>query len=143
MTIGGENKLSLRYAYDGESKLASVTDDKGNQIVGYAYDDNGNLSERKVSGNNLTTTYTCDYQNRLTGMKNQTGSAGVVSEYSLEYLENGQKSKEVFRFLTKMERSEAAQPPIPMICWGVSGKRPEPKAKTSPILTTVITTVRK
>lgn len=75
VTIGGENKLSLRYAYDGESKLASVTDDKGNQIVGYAYDDNGNLSERKVSGNNLTTTYTCDYQNRLTGMKNQTGSA--------------------------------------------------------------------
>lgn len=101
VTIGGENKLSLRYAYDGESKLASVTDDKGNQIVGYAYDDNGNLSERKVSGNNLTTTYTCDYQNRLTGMKNQTGSAGVVSEYSLEYLENGQKSKEVFSVLDK------------------------------------------
>ena len=101
VTVGGENKLSLRYAYDGESKLASVTDDKGNQVVGYTYDNNGNLSERKVSGNNLTTTYAYDYQNRLTGVKNQTGSAGVVSEYSSEYLENGQKSKEVSSVLGK------------------------------------------
>ena len=48
VTVGGENKLSLRYAYDGESKLASVTDEKGNQVVGYTYDKDGNLSERKV-----------------------------------------------------------------------------------------------
>ena len=101
VTVGGENKLSLRYAYDGESKLASVTDEKGNQVVGYTYDKDGNLSERKVLGNHLTTTYAYDYQNRLTGMKNQTGSAGVVSEYSSEYLENGQKSKEVSSVLGK------------------------------------------
>lgn len=101
VTVGGENKLSLRYAYDGESKLASVTDDKGNQVVGYTYDKDGNLSERKVPGNHLSTTYAYDYQNRLTGMKNQTGSAGVVSEYSSEYLENGQKSKEVSSVLGK------------------------------------------
>lgn len=63
--------------------------------MGYTYDKDGNLSERKVPGNNLTTTYAYDYQNRLTRMKNQTGSAGVVSKYSSEYLENGQKSKEV------------------------------------------------
>ena len=31
---------------------------------------------------------------RLTEMKNQTGSAGVISEYRSEYLLNGQKSKE-------------------------------------------------
>ncbi len=43
---------------------------------------------------NLTTTYTYDYQNRLTAMKNRTGSAGVISEYHSEYLTNGQKSKE-------------------------------------------------
>ena len=101
VTVGGENKLSLRYAYDGESKLASVTDEKGNQVVGYTYDKDGNLSERKVPGNHLTTAYVYDYQNRLTGMKNQTGSARVVSEYSSEYLENGQKSKEVSSVLGK------------------------------------------
>jgi len=46
VTVGGETKLSLRYAYDGESKLVSVTDEKGNQVVGYSYDMDGNLSER-------------------------------------------------------------------------------------------------
>ena len=94
MTVGGETKLSLRYAYDGESKLVSVTDEKGNQVVGYSYDMDGNLSERTVPGNNMTTTYTYDYQNHLTAMKNQTGSAGVISQYTSEYLANGQKSKE-------------------------------------------------
>ena len=101
VAVGGEKKLSLRYAYDGESKLASVTDEKGRKVVGYTYDKDGNLSERKVPGNNLTTTYAYDYQNRLTRMKNQTGSAGVVSKYSSEYLENGQKSKEVSAVLGK------------------------------------------
>ena len=94
VTVGGETKLSLRYAYDGESKLVSVTDEKGNQVVGYSYDMDGNLSERTVPGNNMTTTYTYDYQNHLTAMKNQTGSAGVISQYTSEYLANGQKSKE-------------------------------------------------
>ena len=63
VTVGGETKLSLRYAYDGESKLVSVTDEKGNQVVGYSYDMDGNLSERTVPGNNMTTTcllYTSD-----------------------------------------------------------------------------------
>ena len=101
VTVGGEKKLSLRYDYDGESKLTSVTDAKGNQVVGYTYDTDGNLSERKVPGNNLTTTYAYDYQNRLISLKNQTGSAGVVSEYSSEYLDNGQKSKEVSAVLGK------------------------------------------
>lgn len=92
--VGDDTKLALQYSYDGESKLTSVTDGQGNQVVGYSYDTDGNLSERTVSGNHLTTTYTYDYQNRLTAMKNQTGSAGVISEYSSEYLINGQKSKE-------------------------------------------------
>ncbi len=60
----------------------------------YEYDIDGNLSQRTVAENNLTTTYTYDYQNRLTAIKNQTGSAGVISEYRSEYLTNGQKSKE-------------------------------------------------
>ena len=92
--VGDDTKLSLHYSYDGESKLTAVTDEKGSQVVGYSYDADGNLAERTVSGNNLTTTYTYDYQNRLTAMKNQTGSAGVISEYNSEYLANGQKSEE-------------------------------------------------
>ena len=93
--VGDDTKLSLQYGYDGESRLTAVTDENGNQVVGYSYDADGNLSERKVPGNHLTTTYAYDYQNRLTEIKNQTDSSGVVSEYSSEYLENGQKSKEV------------------------------------------------
>ena len=101
VTVGGETKLSLRYAYDGESKLVSVTDEKGNQVVGYSYDMDGNLSERTVPGNNMTTTYTYDYQNHLTAMKNQTGSAGGISQYTSEYLANGQKSKETSDVIDK------------------------------------------
>ena len=92
--VGDDTKLSLHYSYDGESKLTSVTDEQGIQVVGYSYDMDGNLSERNVPENNLTTTYTHDYQNHLTAMKNRTGRAGVISEYSSEYLANGQKSKE-------------------------------------------------
>ena len=93
--VGDDTKLSLHYNYDGESKLTAVTDENGSQVVGYSYDTDGNLAERTVSGNNQNTTYTYDYQNRLTVMKNQTGSAGVISQYSSEYLANGQKSKEI------------------------------------------------
>ncbi len=92
--VGEDTKLSLKYTYDGESKLTAVTDETGNEIAGYTYDTDGNLAERTVTGNGMTTTYAYDYQNRVTAMKNQTGSAGVISEYNSEYLANGQKSKE-------------------------------------------------
>ena len=36
--VGEDTKLSLQYTYDGESKLTSVTDEKGSKIVGYGYD---------------------------------------------------------------------------------------------------------
>ena len=91
---GEDTKLSLKYTYDGESKLTAVTDETGNEIAGYTYDTDGNLAERTVAGNGMTTTYAYDYQNRLTAMKNRTGSAGIISEYNSEYLANGQKSKE-------------------------------------------------
>ena len=81
--------------------MAAVTDEKGSQVVRYSYDTDGNLSERTVPGNNLTTTYTYDYQNRLTAMKNQTGSNGVISQYTSEYLANGQKSKETSDMVDK------------------------------------------
>ena len=48
--VGDDTKLSLQYTYDGESKLTSVTDEKGNKIVGYDYDTDGNLAERTVDG---------------------------------------------------------------------------------------------
>lgn len=99
--VGDDTKLSLQYSYDGESKLTAVTDEKGSQVVRYSYDTDGNLSERTVPGNNLTTTYTYDYQNRLTAMKNQTGSNGVISQYTSEYLANGQKSKETSDMVDK------------------------------------------
>ena len=92
--VGDDTKLSLQYTYNGESKLTAVTDEKGNKVVDYGYDTEGNLSEKTVPGNNMTTTYIYDYQNHLTAMKNQTGSAGVISQYTSEYLANGQKSKE-------------------------------------------------
>lgn len=99
--VGEDTKLSLKYTYDGESKLTSVTDETGNQIAGYTYDTDGNLAERTVAGNGMTTTYAYDYQNRLTAMKNQTGSSGVTSGYSSEYLANGQKSKETSDVMDK------------------------------------------
>ena len=99
--VGDDTKLSLQYNYDGESKLTAVTDEKGSQAVGYSYDMDGNLAEITVPGNNQTTAYTYDYQNCLTAMKNQTGSAGVISEYSSEYLANGQKSKEISDVMDK------------------------------------------
>jgi RHS repeat-associated protein len=94
VNIGDDTKLSLQYTYDGESKLTAVTDENGNQVAGYDYDIDGNLSKRTASGNNMTTTYAYDYQNHLTSLKNETESAGVISEYTSEYLVNGQKSKE-------------------------------------------------
>ncbi len=92
--VGDDTKFSLHYSYDGEFRLTSVTDEQGTQVAGYSYDTDGNLAERTVSGNNMTTTYTYDYQDRLTAIKNQTGSTGVISQYTSEYLANGQKSKE-------------------------------------------------
>ncbi len=92
--VGDDTKLFLKYTYDGESKLTAVTDETGNEIAAYNYDADGNLSQRTVAGADLTTTYAYDYQNRLTDLKNQTGNAGVISEYTSEYLVNGQKSKE-------------------------------------------------
>ena len=90
--VGDDTKLSLQYTYDGASKLTAVTDEDG-KVVDYSYDTDGNLSERTVAGNGMTTTYAYDYQNRLTSLKNQTGK-GVISEYTSEYLTNGQKAKE-------------------------------------------------
>ena len=94
VTVGGETKLSLRYAYDGESKLVSVTDEKGNQVVGYSYDMDGNLSERTVPGNNMTTTYTYDYQNHLTAMKNQ-AVQGLYPSILLNILPMGRSRKKL------------------------------------------------
>ena len=91
--VGDDTKLSLQYTYDGASKLTAVTDEDG-KVVDYSYDTDGNLSERTVAGNGMTTTCAYDYQNRLTSLKNQTSSAGVISEYDSEYLVNGQKTKE-------------------------------------------------
>ena len=54
-----------------------------------------------MAGADLTTTYADDYQNRLTDLKNQTGNAGVISEYTSEYLANGQKSKETSDVMDK------------------------------------------
>ena len=105
--VGDDTKFSLQYNYDGESKLTGVTDEQGNRVVGYTYDTDRNLAERTVSGNNMATTYTYDYQNHLTAMKNQTGSAGVISEYSSEYLANGQKSKETSDVVDKAGKRTA------------------------------------
>ena len=99
--VGDDTKLSLNYSYDGALKLTAVTDETGKEVVRYAYDTDGNLSERTVAGNGMTTTYTYDYQNRLTAMKNQTVSAGVISEYNSEYLANGQKSEETSDVMDK------------------------------------------
>ena len=73
--------------------------------VGYAYDTDGNVSERTVAGNGMTTSYAYDYQNRLTTLKNSIGS-GVISEYTSEYLTNGQKSKEISKVQKKDGKTE-------------------------------------
>ena len=102
--VGEATKLSLKYTYDGESRLTFVTGETGSGIAGYTYDTDGNLSRRTVAGNGMTTTYAYDYQNRLTVMKNQIGSAGVISEYNSEYLANGQKSKETSIVIDKKRK---------------------------------------
>ncbi len=101
ITAGDETKLSLAYEYDGESKLSSVKDETGNEIAAYSYDTDGNLSERTVAGNGMTTTYAYDYQNQLTDLKNQTDRAGMISQYTSEYLVNGQKSEETSETVDK------------------------------------------
>ena len=101
ITAGDETKLSLAYEYDGESKLSSVKDETGNEIAAYSYDTDGNLSERTVAGNGMTTTYAYDYQNQLTDLKNQTDRAGMISPYTSEYLVNGQKSEETSETVDK------------------------------------------
>ncbi|MCM1440225.1 MAG: RHS repeat-associated core domain-containing protein, partial [Roseburia sp.] len=105
--VGGSTELSLKYDYDGESRLTAVTDGEGNQVAGYSYDTDGNLSERTVPGNNMATTYTHDYQNHLTAMENRTGSAGVISRYTSEYLLNGQKSEETSSITDKAGKRTA------------------------------------
>lgn len=97
--VGDDTKLPLTYEYDGESKLTFVKDSTGNEVVSYDYDTDGNLSERRVAGADLTTSYAYDYQKRLTKLTNQTESAGVISKYQPEYLTNGRKSKEVSEVL--------------------------------------------
>ena len=100
--------------HDGASKLTAVTDEDG-KVVDYSYDTDGNLSERTVAGNSMTTTYAYDYQNRLTSLKNRTGSAGVISEYDSEYLVNGQKTKETATVQDKDGKKQPRHLPTPMI----------------------------
>lgn len=64
--VGDDTKLSPQYTYDGVSRLVIVIDETGNKVVGYAYDTDGNLFQRTVAGNSMTTTYTYDYQKHLT-----------------------------------------------------------------------------
>ena len=63
----------------------------------------------------MTTTYAYDYQNRLTAMKNQTGSA-VISEYNSEYLVNGKKARETATVIDKKGKKQQKQPPTLMTC---------------------------
>ena len=96
--------------------MAAVTDENGSQVVGYSYDADGNLSERTVLRNNLAATYTYDYQNRLTAMKNQTGSNGVISQYTSEYLANGRSPRKPPIWLIKMVKNQPRQLLTLMIC---------------------------
>lgn len=100
VTVGDDTKLSLTYDYDGESKLTSVKDADGNEVVGYEYDANGSLTKRSVAEANLTTNYSYDYQNRLLELTNQ-ANGEIVSSYQSEYLVNGKKSKETSTVLNK------------------------------------------
>lgn len=102
--IGEDTKLSLSYHYDGESKLISVKNSHGNEIVGYEYDTNGSLKKRNVAGTKLTTNYSYDYQNRLLGLTNQ-ANGEIVSNYQSEYLTNGKKSKEFSTVLDEVGNS--------------------------------------
>ena len=67
---------------------------------------NSNLT-KTVDKNGNTQKSTYDYQNRLTAMENRTGSAGVISRYSSEYLANGQKSKETLDTMDKNGKKSA------------------------------------
>lgn len=106
--VSGQKKSDdireTKYEYDGKDRMTAYTDPEGRR-ESYTYDVNSNLTKTvDKNGNTLRNTY--DYQNRLTAMKNQTGSAGVISEYSSEYLANGQKSKETSTIQDKEEKKE-------------------------------------
>ena len=95
------------YYYYGNFTVSTTVDADGNEVAGYDYDTDGNLSERSVAGANLTTVYAYDYQNRLTTLTNQTQSARVISKYNSEYLTNGQKSKEISTVMDKEGKNTA------------------------------------
>ena len=85
----------------------------------------------------MTTTYTYDYQNRLTAMKNQTGST-VISEYNSEYLANGKKARETATVIDKKGKKQQKQPPTLMTCWGGLRKKPRQAGKIFLTPTTTI-----
>lgn len=102
--VGDDVKLSLKYIYDGESKLTGVKDGDGKEIIDYKYDEDGNLSRRSVLKTGMTSTYVYDYQEHLVSLHNKIGS-DVISEYDCDYLLNGQKSKEVSKIAGSVNES--------------------------------------
>ena len=77
------------YTYDNENRLTQLSAKINNDttyIVDYTYDDNGNMTEKEeydsaVQQDKDTTTYTYDYENRLTEITHADSSA---SEYTYD-----------------------------------------------------------
>jgi RHS repeat-associated protein len=74
---------SSGYPYGGYANPDAVTQiANGLSTTTFAYDDNGNVTQKTVDG--TTTTYVYDYANRLTGL----GSGGATTTYAYDWAGN-------------------------------------------------------
>ena len=84
LKINGTQISSATYVYDTSDRLISVTE--GGQTTTYTYDANGNRASQTTDG--VTTTYTYNNANLVTGMVNKMGDV-VISSFTYTYYADG------------------------------------------------------
>ena len=87
--IGQYNLLlysSKTYEYDGEMRVVKVKE-SGKETVSYTYDANGNKKSETLA-NGVTSTYTYNNNNKVTGITNKKGNS-TISSYEYSYYLDG------------------------------------------------------
>lgn len=74
------------YEYDGEMRIVKVKE-SGNETASYTYDANGNKKSETLA-NGITSTYTYNNNNKVTGITNKKGNS-TISSYEYSYYLDG------------------------------------------------------
>ena len=110
--IGEEEVLSCRYGYDGLSRLTKVGEGTGKEtFASYTYDVNGNLATLAYPQAGISTEYTYDAGNRVTGIVSRKAGEKTKAESSLSsdvitYWQNGQIRKRTSQTRQAGEKEE-------------------------------------